>query len=88
MIIYRLGHTVTNNDRKRIKEELYEIEKEEIYDHLVKLVKTHNKKEEHKHRYCVDLEYYAMRDIQKLFTNDDDDDNYYKPILVKYLKNN
>ena len=88
MIIYRLGHTVTNNDRKRTKEELYEIEKEEVYDHLVELVKTHNKKEEYKHHYCVDLDYYAMRDIEKLFTNDDDDDNYYKPILVKYLKNN
>ena len=42
---------VTNKDRMKIKKELYEIEKnknlsdkgkEEIHDHLVKLVKTFN----------------------------------------------
>ena len=27
MILSRLGNTVTNNDRKKIKRELYEIEK-------------------------------------------------------------
>ena len=27
MILSRLGNTVTNNDRKKIKKELYEIEK-------------------------------------------------------------
>ena len=44
MIFSRLGNTVTNNDRKEITKELYEIEKkknlsdkekEKIYDHLV-----------------------------------------------------
>ena len=54
MILSRLGNIVTNKDRKKIKRELYEIEKkenlsdeekEEIYDHLVKLAKTLNKKE-------------------------------------------
>ena len=44
MIFSRLGNTVTNNDRKKITKELYEIEKkknlsdkekEKIYDHLV-----------------------------------------------------
>ena len=49
MIFSRLGNIVTNKDRKKITKELYEIEKkenlsnkekEEIYDHLVKLVKT------------------------------------------------
>ena len=54
MILSRLGNIVTKNDRKKIKKELYEIEnkkktlsdkkKEEIYDHLVKLVKTIDKK--------------------------------------------
>ena len=53
MILSRLGNKVTNKDRKKIKKELYEIEKnkklsdkikEEIYDHLVRLVKTINKK--------------------------------------------
>ena len=48
MILSRLGNTVTNNDRKNIKRELYGIEKKktfqigkkEIYDHLVELVNT------------------------------------------------
>ena len=54
MILSRLGNIVTKNDRKKIKKELYEIEnkkktlsdkkKEEIYDHLVKLVKIIDKK--------------------------------------------
>ena len=53
MILSRLGNTITNNDRKKIKKELYEIEKkqnlsdrekEEIYDHLFELVKTLDKK--------------------------------------------
>ena len=48
MILTRLGNIVTKNDRRKIKKEFYEIEnkknlsekeKEEIYDHLVKLVK-------------------------------------------------
>ena len=52
----RLGNIVTKNDRKKIKKELYEIgkkqnlsdnEKEEIYDHLVELVNTFDKKEEY-----------------------------------------
>ena len=54
MILSRLGNIV--NDRKKIKKDLYEIEKkqnlsdnekEKIYDHLVKLVNILDKKEEH-----------------------------------------
>ena len=60
LILSRLGNIVTKNDRKKIKKELYEIEKkqnlsdnekEEIYDHLVKLVKTLNKNE--KYQYMI-----------------------------------
>ena len=63
MILSRLGSAVTHNDRKKVKRELYEIEKkknlsdkkkEEIYDHVVELVNTLNKKEEYKHH---DLDY-------------------------------
>ena len=63
MILGRLRNTVTNNDRKKVRRELYEIEKkknlsdkkkEEIYDHVVELVNTLNKKEEYKHH---DLDY-------------------------------
>ena len=58
MILSRLGNTVTNNDRKKIKKELYEIEKKEnlsdkekekIYDDLVELVNTLNEKEQYKY---------------------------------------
>ena len=53
MIFSRLGNVVTNKDRKKIKRELYETEKkknlsdkekEKIYDDLVEIVKTLNKK--------------------------------------------
>ena len=99
MIFSRLGNTVTNNDRKKITKELYEIEKkknlsdkekEKIYDHLVELVNTFNEKEEYKYHDRDDLDYYGIGDIENLFGNVDiDDDNYYKPILVKSsFKNN
>ena len=53
MTLSRLGNIVTNKDGKKIKKTLYNIEKtknlsvkekEEIYDDLVKLVKTLDKK--------------------------------------------
>ena len=104
MIFSRLGNTVTNNDRKKITKELYEIEKkknlsdkekEKIYDHLVELVNIPNKKEEYKYRDRNDLGYYGIRDIENLFDNDDDDDDddddndYYKLILAESsFKNN
>ena len=52
MMFSRLRNIVTNKDRQTVKKELYEIEKrknlsdkekKEIYDHLVKFVKTLNK---------------------------------------------
>ena len=97
MILSRLGNIVTKNDRKKIKKELYEIEKKEnlsdkekekIYDDLVELVNTLNKKETYKYRDRDDLDYYGIRDIENLFDNDNDND-YYKPILVESsFKNN
>ena len=54
MILSRLGNTITINDRKKIKKELYEIENkknlsdketENNYDNLVELVRTLDKKE-------------------------------------------
>ena len=46
----------------------------EIYDYLVKLKGTLDKKDRD------DLNYYGIRDIENLF---DDYNDYYKPILVK-----
>ena len=99
MILSRIGNIVDINDSKKIKRELYDTEKkknlskrkkkEKIYNQLVELVNTIDKKEEYKYHDCDDLDYYGIRDIENLFSNDDDDDNYYKPILVKTsFKNN
>ena len=90
LILSRLGNIVTKNDRKKIKKELYEIEKkqnlsdnekEKIYDHLVKLVNTLDKKEENKYTNRDDLDYFGITDIENLI-GDVDVDDYYKPILV------
>ena len=90
MILSRLGNTVTNNDREKIKRKFYEIEKKEnlsdkekekIYDDLVKLVQTLDKKGKYHDR--DDLDYHGIRDIENLSDDDNDNDNgYYKPILV------
>ena len=91
MILSRLGNTVTNNDRKKIKKELYEIEKKEnlsdkekekIYDNLVEIVNKLNKKEKYRYHDRDDLDYHGIRDIENLFDADNNED-YYKPILVK-----
>ena len=91
MILSRLGNMVTNNDRKKIKKELYEIdnkknlsdkEKEKNYNNLVELVHKLNKKEKYKYHDRHDLDHHGIRDMDNLF-DDVDDDSYYKPILVK-----
>ena len=97
MMLSKLGNTITNNDRKKIKRKLYETEKKEnlsdkekekIYDDLLELVHNLNKKEEYKYHDRDDLDYYGIRDIENLFDNDNDND-YYKPILVESsFKNN
>ena len=92
MILSRLGKILIKNDRKKIKKQLYEIEKkqnlldnekEEIYDNLVKLVNTLDIKEEHKHSDRDDLDYFRIKKLESLFGDTDNDDNYYKPVLVK-----
>ena len=92
IILSRLRIIVTKNDWKKIKKDLYEIEKkqnlsdnekEEIYDHLVELVKAFDKKEEHKHSDRDDLDYFGIKELETLFGDTDNDDNYYKPVLVK-----
>ena len=91
MILSRLGNIVTKIDREKIKNELHEIEKKEnlsdkekekIYDNLVEIVNKLNKKEKYRYHDRDDLDYHGIRDIENVFDNIDDDD-YYKPILVK-----
>ena len=86
MILSRLGNTITNNDRKKIKKELYEIEnkknlsdkeKEKIDDNLLELVNKLNKKEKYRYYDRDDLDYHGIRDIENLFNTDNNVD-YYK----------
>ena len=92
IILSRLGNIVTKNNRKKTRKELYEIEKsknlsdnekEEIYDLLVELVNTFDKKKEYKHSDHDDLDYFGIKELENLFGGTDNDDNYYKPVLVK-----
>ena len=72
--------------QKKIKKK----EKEKIYDKLVKLVKAFDKKEKYQYQDRDDLDYFEIKGIKNLFDNVDvDEDNYYKPILIKSsFKNN
>ena len=93
-MLSRLGNIVPKNDRMEIKKELYEIEKkenlsdkkkEENYDYLVNLTNTLNNKEKYQYHDRDDLDYYGIKDTENLFgdVDEDNDDDYYKPILVK-----
>ena len=57
---------------KQKKRKTFQIEKKEIYDHLVELVNTLNKKETYEYHNRGDLNYYGIRDIENLFRNVDD----------------
>ena len=91
VILNRLGDIVTKDDRVKIKKERYEIEnkknlsdkeKEKINDNLLELVNKLNKKEKYRYHDRDDLDYHGIRDIENLFDADNNED-YYKPILVK-----
>ena len=93
MILSRMGNTITNNDRKKIKKELFEIEnkknlsdkeKEKNYHNLVELVNKLNKKEKYKYHDRDDLDHHRIRDIENLF-DDVDNHEYYNPMSVKSL---
>ena len=89
-MLSRLGDIVTKDDIVKIKKDLYEIEKEnlsdkekeKIDDNLLELVNKLNKKEKYRYHDRDDLDYHGIRDIENLFDNVNDND-YYKPILVK-----
>ena len=53
--------------------------KKKRFNHLVKLANTLDKKEEYKQSDHDKLDYFGIRELEKLF----DDNVYYKPVLVK-----
>ena len=57
-------------------------EKEKICNGLVKLTNTLDKEEKYKNINHDDLDYFGIRELEKLF-GDIDNDDYYKPVLVK-----
>ena len=56
--------------------------KRKDYYNLAELVNKLNKKEKYRYYDRDDLDYHGIKDIENLFEADDNDD-YYKPILVK-----
>ena len=91
IILSRLGNIVTKKYRKEIKKELYEIEKkqnlsdnekEKIYDHLLELANKFDKKEKYKRSDHDDEDYFGINELENLF-GDVDNDDYYKPVLVR-----
>ena len=91
IILSRLGNIITKNERKKMKKDPYEIEKknnlsanekEKICNGLVKLTNTLDKEEKYKNINHDDLDYFGIRELEKLF-GDIDNDDYYKPVLVR-----
>ena len=70
MILSRLGKELYEIEKKQ---NLSDSENKEIYDHLVVLVRTLDKKEKDKYNSRDDLDYYGIRNIENLF--DDNTDN-------------
>ena len=98
LILTKLDKIITNNSRKTITKELYEIldkldtysqtKKEEIYNNLLKTIRTLEIKQALKNVDFDAPDYFGIRDIEMLF-NDINHDDYCKPILVKSaFKNN
>ena len=96
IVLARLVNIISIKDRDKIRKELYDIEKkkrltkaqkERIHEYLIKLANSLDKNEEYKHSDHDDLDYFGIRDIENLLDHINNDD-YYKPILVKRSFNN
>ena len=59
------------------------MEKEKIDDNLLELLNKLNKKDKYKYHDRDDLYYHGIRDTENLFDNIDNNEDYYKPILIK-----
>ena len=58
--------------KQKKSKNLSDNENKEIYNHLVKLVRTLDNKEKYKYHDCDDLNYHGIRDIESLFDNVND----------------
>ena len=85
--VAKLGNIVPKKDRGDIRKELYKIEKntkiqkEESYNHLIKIVNILDKIENYKYHDYEDLDYFGIKDTENLFTNIDNAD-YYEPAYI------
>ena len=88
ILVSRLGNIITKEQRKEIKEKLYEIEnktltkiqKERALVYVINLLDNLSVTEKYQYNDYNDLDYFGFRDIETLFSPVD---NYYKPILTK-----
>ena len=80
IILSRLGNIITKNERMKIKKYFYEIEKrtnfqlmkkKKIYNDLIKLTNTLDKEEKYKNINHSDLDYFGIRELEKLFNDID-----------------
>ena len=90
-ILNRLRNILPKKDRKEIKDKLYKIahqiniseeEREKNEEYFRKIVRILNNKEKYSLRHRDDFDYCGIRDVENLF-DEDSEENYYKPILVK-----
>ena len=80
IILSRLGNIITKSERMKIKKYFYEIEKrinfqlmkkKKIYNDLIKLTNTLDKEEKYKNINHNDLDYFGIRELEKLFNDID-----------------
>ena len=68
---------------KQKKSKTFQImKKKKIYDRLVELANKFDKKGEHKRIDHDEEDYFGRKELENLF-GDIDNDNYYKPVLVR-----
>ena len=96
MLVAKFGNTLTKEERKEIRKEMFKLEKtkftkaarERAIISLVKLTNALYNKQKYHHNDHHDQFYHGIKDLEHLF-NAIDYDDYYKPILVRSsFKNN
>ena len=90
-ILNRLRNILLEKDRKEIKDKLFKIEhqmniseeeREENEENFRKIARILDNKEKYSLCDRDDFDYYGIRDVENFF-DEDSEENYYKPILVK-----